>query len=134
MTRRLDVFFYGLFMDEDLLRAKGVTPQNRRIASVRDSRLLIGHRATLIPFTGGIVYGVVFSLTHAEIDALYSDEMVSEYRPEAVLARTDTGLEAALCFNLPTPPAADERNLEYAAKLKSLAERLGLPQAYIESI
>jgi hypothetical protein len=24
--RRIEVFFYGLFMDEELLRAKGVTP------------------------------------------------------------------------------------------------------------
>jgi hypothetical protein len=134
MTRRVDVFFYGLFMDEDLLRAKGATPQNRRIASVSDFRLLIGKRATLTPSADSIVYGVLFSMTHQEIDGLYSDPTVSEYRPEGVLARTDTELEAALCFNLPTPPPADERSSEYAAKLRSLAERIGLPEGYINTI
>jgi len=32
--RTVDVFFYGLFMDEALLRHKGVNPLNRRIACV----------------------------------------------------------------------------------------------------
>lgn len=41
---------------------------------------------------------------------------------------------AALCFNLPTAPAVTERNPEYAAKLKELAERIGLPDEYISTI
>ncbi len=34
MSRRIEVFFYGLFMDADLLRAKGARPENIRVASV----------------------------------------------------------------------------------------------------
>jgi hypothetical protein len=41
---------------------------------------------------------------------------------------------AALCYNLAEPPAAHERNAEYAAKLRALAERIGLPSEYITSI
>jgi len=29
-TRRINVFFYGLFMDAELFRSKGVSPQNIR--------------------------------------------------------------------------------------------------------
>jgi hypothetical protein len=32
--RRIDVFFYGLFMDDALLREKGMNPVDRRMASV----------------------------------------------------------------------------------------------------
>jgi hypothetical protein len=32
--RRADVFFYGLFMDQELLRAKGLTPQDLERAAV----------------------------------------------------------------------------------------------------
>lgn len=32
--RRIDVFFYGLFMDKELLRKKGFAPTNERIALV----------------------------------------------------------------------------------------------------
>lgn len=132
--RRVEVFFYGLFMDEDLLLEKSVTPENRRVAFVNNFRLIIGNRATLVPFAGGTVYGVLFSLTHQEIDQLYSDPSVSEYRPEAVTAISNGEAVAALCFNLPTVPSENERNSEYATKLKALAERIGLPQAYVKSI
>jgi hypothetical protein len=133
--RRVDVFFYGLFMDDALLRGKGLHPLNRRAASVGDFRLVVGRRATLVPHAGGRVHGVLFSLTPAEVDALYSEESVSAYRPEAVAAQLPDGrLTPALCFNLPAPPADSERNPRYASKLRALAARLGLPPAYVSSI
>jgi hypothetical protein len=33
-ARRVDVFFYGLFMDQDLLRGKGLEPQEAEAAAV----------------------------------------------------------------------------------------------------
>jgi hypothetical protein len=132
---RVDVFFYGLFMDEALLREKGLNPSDRRVALVENFRLLIGARATLVPCVGANVYGVLFSLTRREVDALYSEESVSAYRPEAVTARVAGGNDAsALCFNLPAPPTADERNQQYASKLRELAGRVGLPRTYVSSI
>ena len=134
-ARRIDIFFYGLFMDEALLREKGLNPLNRRTASVEDFSLVIGARATLVPRAGSTVYGVLFSLTHAEVDALYADASVSVYRPEPVLAQlTGGGVTPALCFNLPEPPSADERNPEYASKLREVAARAGLPPDYASSI
>ena len=134
-TRRIDVFFYGLFMDKELLRAKGVKPVHPRLASVENFCLLIGARATMTPRQGETVHGVVFSLAHEEVDALYSEESVSVYRPEAVIAHlTDGSSIPALCFNLPSPPSPAERNPEYALKLKELAVRIGLPPSYVNSI
>ena len=134
-VRRIEVFFYGLFMDETLLREKGLSPEGRRPACVEDFRLVIGERATLVPSEGGEAHGVLFSLTPGEVDALYSEESVSAYRPEAVCAQlADGSVVPALCFNLPAPPAPGERNPQYASKLRQLAERLGLPADYVSSI
>lgn len=134
-VRRVDVFFYGLFMDEALLRGKGIVPQNRRLASVDDFSLVIGARATLVRRAGCRAYGVLFSLTHAEVDALYSESSVSAYRPEAVIAQVaDGSVTPALCFNLPLEPSPDERNPEYASKLREVAQRIGLPADYVSSI
>jgi hypothetical protein len=81
------------------------------------------------------VHGVIFSLTHTEVDALYGEASVSVYRPEAILAQLEDGSAIpALCFNLPAPPSKEERNPQYAAKLRALADRLGLPQSYVSSI
>lgn len=134
-VRRIDVFFYGLFMDEALLREKGVNPSNRRTAFVENFALVIGARATLVPRTGRRAHGVVFSLAHGELDALYSDASVSVYRPEAVSAHlADGGVIPALCFNLPAPPPEGERNPQYVSKLRELAGRIGLPKSYVSSI
>jgi len=75
------------------------------------------------------------SLTHAEIDQLYSETSVQTYLPEAVLIELRDGSQSpALCFNLVETPRPEERNPEYAAKLRSLAQLLGLPQEYINTI
>jgi hypothetical protein len=134
-ARRIDIFFYGLFMDDALLREKGVNPVNRQLAFVENFCLRIGARATLIPCANGIVHGVLFSLTLSEVDALYAEASVSVYRPEAVSARlADGSVMPALCFNLPEPPAIEERNPQYVLKLRDLAGRIGLPPEYVSSI
>ena len=134
-ARLIDVFFYGLFMDEALLREKGLNPINRGLAAVENFALVITQRATLIPSAGNLVHGVVFSLTHDEVDSLYADPSVSMYRAEAVLARLPDGNSIpCLCFNLPTVNTTDERSAEYAAKLRALATRLNLPQSYVQTI
>lgn len=135
MARDIDIFFYGLFMDADALRARGMHPTNVRAACVRDFALRIGQRATLVPSPGAEVYGFIIGLSHAEIEMLYSDASVRAYRPEAILAESADGQKCpALCFNLEMPPAPGEANAEYAEKLRALGRRLGLPASYIESI
>jgi hypothetical protein len=104
-NRRVDVFFYGLFMDESVLRKSGVTPCNPRRACVADFAPRIGQRATLVPSKGAMAFGMLMALTHADLDVLYDGPGLEHYKPEAVLARTLEGLLVpALCFNLPEAP------------------------------
>ncbi len=133
--RRIEVFFYGLFMDAGLLRRKGTDPVKIRHACVPGFALRIGQRATLLSNPRARTYGMLMELTHAEIERLYSDASVSAYRPEAVLCELADGSHVpALCFNLIVPPAPEEANSQYAAKLRDLARRLELPSDYVESI
>jgi hypothetical protein len=75
------------------------------------------------------------ALNHSEVDNLYSDSSLGVYRPEAVIAETIEGsFVPALCFNLVELPKPEERNVGYAAKLRELAHRLGLPPNYVNSI
>jgi hypothetical protein len=134
-VRKIDIFFYGLFMDENLLQSMGITLPNLRVASVAGFQLRIGVRATLVPAPSGRVFGLVASLSHNELERLYSEPSVQAYRPEAVLAYLTNGETlAALCFNLVEPPSSDEHNLDYASKLRALAERLKFPSDYVSSI
>ena len=133
--RKIDVFFYGLFMDEALLQAKGIPSPNLRVASVSGFQLRIGKRATLVPVPEERVFGVVASLSHSELEQLYSEPSVQAYKPEAVLATLLNGESlAVLCFNLVELPTADEHNPEYASKLRALATQLRFPPDYVSSI
>lgn len=133
--RKIDVFFYGLFMDEALLRAKGINSPNLRVAFVSGFQLRIGNRSTLVPVPEERVFGVVASLFHTELERLYSEHSVQAYKPEAVLAHLLNGEVLSVpCFNLVESPAADEHNPEYATKLRALAKRLQFPFDYVSSI
>src|SRR2546430_16810355 len=81
--RRIDAFFYGLFMDVDVLRESKVAPSNPRRAYVADFALRIGQRATLLPAAGARAYGMLIALTHRELERLYTAPGLEQYRPEA---------------------------------------------------
>ena len=133
--RRVDVFFYGIFVDIDALGAAGVTPNNPRQAHVDGFALRIGQRATLVPAAGSRAYGMLFALTHADLDCLYAAPGLEKYRPVAVLAQPLGGMPTpALCYVLPEAPRPDERNPEYAARLQRALTKLGFPADYIASI
>ncbi|HJU72586.1 MAG TPA: gamma-glutamylcyclotransferase family protein [Gemmatimonadaceae bacterium] len=134
-TDRVSVFFYGLFMDADLLRAKGLRPEEVQRAHVSGYSLRIGERATLVNDETGQVHGIVMSLTQDELDRLYAEPSVQAYRPQHVVAHLAGGdTIAALCYNLAQPPSPGERNPDYAAKLRKVAEKVGLPNEYIVTL
>src|SRR6476660_715846 len=123
-------------MDSAILRASGVTePANPRRAFVDDFELRIGKRATLVPRAGARSYGMLFALTHVELDLLYAAPGLEQYRAEAVLARPIDGVVTpALCYNLRDPPQADEWNADYASRLQDALARLDFPEEYVASI
>jgi len=133
--RQIDGFFYGLFMDAQVLRQAGAKPSNFRRAYVVDFALRIGQRATLVPAPGDRAYGMLISLTHAELERLYSAPGLEVYRPEAVAAHPFEGEAVpALCYNLVQAPEPHERNPEYAIRLRRVLENLGFPVEYVASV
>ena len=135
MDLHVSVFFYGLFMDAEALRANGLHPVDIRQACVPGMTLQIGRRATLIPDPARCAYGFVIGLSHREVDRLYAEPSVAAYRPEAVIAQlADRSCIPALCYNLPPSDQIVEANPEYVEKLRAVASRLGLPADYVASI
>ena len=133
--RRIEAFFYGLYMDLDVLREAGVTPLTPRRAYVDDFALRIGRRATLLPATGARAYGMLYTVTHAELERLYTAPGLEQYRPEAVLAQPLEGAPIpALCYNLREAPQPHERNPDYAARFQRALGKLGFPLEYVASV
>jgi hypothetical protein len=123
-----DIFFYGLFMDENVLRAKGVEPRAARRAVVRDYQLKIGQRAMLVRQPSSQAYGMVYTLSESEIDSLYSEPGLEMYHPEIVVVTFEDGSSSEVTmFNLSDDTDTGEPNLQYAARLRLLLNRLGFP-------
>ena len=128
------VFFYGLFMEKSLLEAKGLRPRDPETGFVDDFALRIGERATLTPAPGERAHGVVMTVTADEAAALYSEDSVSDYRPEPVTVELNTGGHVeAMCYNLPAEKISGT-NKKYATALLELATKLAFPAAYLDEL
>ncbi len=130
----MNVFFYGLFMDESLLAAKGIRPAESSTGFVDGFGLRIGDRATLVRDQGGRAYGVVMDIAESEAADLYSEESVADYAPESVVVELLDGRQVeATCYNLPEDKLTGT-NREYAESLLVVATRLGFPGPYLDEI
>lgn len=134
-SEEVSVFFYGLFMDESLLASKGIAPSRATIGYVDGYRLRIGRRATLVPDSTNRAYGVLMALRAEDVRSLYSEESVADYVSESVSVVLSNGtLESAVCYNLPERKLEGRTNLDYARSLLLLADKLELPEAYLQHI
>jgi len=130
----MEVFFYGLFMDEENLRQKGINPVNPRKGYLNNYTLKIGQRASLIQSENDKAYGIVVQLDEKELARLYSEKSVADYIPEKVEVVSETGEQiAAMCYNLPLKLLTGT-NEEYAKSLYKLAKELDFPDEYLEKI
>ena len=133
--RTVEIFFYGLFMDVELLRQQKLAPRHPRRAFVDGFEIRIGARASLVPAAGARAYGMLMGLAPADIAQLYRSPGLEPYMPEAILARTMDGEAVpALCYNLAEPPGPAERNAAYAARLRAVLAALEFPEDYVASV
>lgn len=128
------VFFYGLFMDERLLAAKGIEPCEISSGFVDGYRLRIGERATLIRRANSRAYGVMMDIAPGEAAVLYAEDSVADYLPEPVIVELMDGRNVeATCYNLPIDKVTGA-NKEYAKSLLEVANRLDFPDSYLDQI
>ena len=131
----MQVFFYGLFMDESILRKNGLQPSDPRIGYLDHYVLKIGNRASLLPKENERSWGVVMDVDQKAIQELYAEPSVADYVPEEVSITLNNGeVVPASCYNLPLELMTGKPNREYATALYELGKKLGLPDDYLEKI
>ncbi|MEP1096047.1 MAG: gamma-glutamylcyclotransferase [Cyclobacteriaceae bacterium] len=130
----MEVFFYGLFMDVDILLKNGIKPSNPRKGILDDYALKIGNRASLVPCQNEKSYGIVMTVDTNAIHNLYAETSVADYVPEEVniIINTNDAITAT-CYNLPSE-LLTETNGSYAIALHKLAKKEGFPDDYLEKI
>ena len=131
MARQVQVFFYGSFINVDVLAEVDLRPQKVEVARLDGFDIHIGPLANIVPSNERSVYGIVCGATHAELERLYGQGWVSEYLPEAVVVETQDGhTQPALTYIAPDPPVEPAAN-DYIDRIVNPARELGFPDAYI---
>lgn len=128
------VFFYGLFMDADLLKEQGLNPSNPELARVEGFGLRIGDRATLEASVGERVFGSVMDLGDEELAALYGNESVADYVPRQLVAVDMRGHSLQVTSYILPMEKVSGSNRDYARLLALAARKVGLPDDYIDEI
>ena len=128
------VFFYGLFMDEDLLKSKGLHPANNRLARVDGYGLRIGDKATLEASEHERVFGSVMELGMEEVEILYGENAVADYVARQVVAIDMQGNSQQVSSYVLPMEKICASNSEYARSLAIVARKIGLPHDYIDEI
>jgi hypothetical protein len=136
--RFITVFFYGSYIDRNVLAEVSVSPLRWEVGRLAGYELVVQPRANLNRSEADTVYGVVASATHTELQRLYTEHSLGAleepYFPEAVLVESLTGSwMPALCYiahSMPPRPAASV----YIDRIVASASGLGFPAWYIERI
>ncbi|WP_420316322.1 gamma-glutamylcyclotransferase family protein [Ekhidna sp.] len=130
----MEVFFYGLFMDQSILKKNDIHPSNPRKGVINNYTLTIGNRASLIPCKNERAYGIVMSVDKDAIQKLYAEPSVEDYIPEEVTITIDSNKTVtAICYNLPKTLITGT-NKAYAQSLFELAKKEGFPDDYLRKI
>lgn len=136
-SARVWVFFYGTFMNADVLARHGVRARGVIPARLQGFELTIRPRVNLTPSDRSCAYGAVAAVLHAELDRIYAElkeQFGLVYNPQAVLAETlDGRLRPTLVYvadsmtDAPPDPA-------YVTELAVCVRGHGLPEWYVRHV
>ena len=131
---RVWTFFYGSYINLDVLAEVGLRPSDHEVARLSGFDILIRPLANLIRSDQHAVYGIVTTATHAELERLYrhaENVLGGVYLPEAVIVETRDGkVRPALCYlsdHMEAHPATDD----YVNRIVQPAREYGFPDWYI---
>ncbi|MBI3411498.1 MAG: gamma-glutamylcyclotransferase [Planctomycetes bacterium] len=129
--REVWTFFYGSFINQDVLKKTGYVPRQVEVGKLSGFDIRIEPLANLIPADEHCVYGMLAAATHDELRSLYAQDWVGTYLPEAVLVETHNGKwRSALCYIAPAPERKPAAN-DYIDRIVGPAKQLGFPAWYI---
>lgn len=138
MEPKVWVFFYGSYINPDVLKEVDLISEDWEVARLVGFDLTIGPRANLKRDPAQVVWGILATATHAELARLYHDHakgvLGEVYLPEAIVATDEHGrLRPAMTY---ISPAMESRPAEeaYVERIARPAERFGFPDWYVRKI
>ncbi len=137
MNRKIDVFFYGSYMDREVLKEAELFIDKLEVAKLDGYDIVIQPGANLIKSDEQCVYGIITQATHEELERLYKhakDVLGEVYLPEAVLCETEENkwlpVLTYICHDMQLQPA----DPAYVSRIANPAKALGFPDWYVQRV
>lgn len=131
------VFFYGSYMDLNILKDFDCVPEQWEVARVYGYDIGIQPRANLVRSDRDSVYGIVAAVTHDELDRLYARiqrDFGHTYLPEPVLADTLRGTWVPALTYIAASMEPEPAAHDYIERMVKPARELDFPAWYIERL
>lgn len=134
---QVTVFFYGSYMNRDVLAEVDIEPETMEVATLHDYDIHIGPLANVVRAAGSTVWGVVTQATHDQLARLYRharEVLGGSYHPEAVLVRDAAGnARPALCYiSHDLEPAT--ASADYVDRVVEPGREYGFPEPYLAKL
>jgi hypothetical protein len=130
-------FFYGSYMNLDVLREVQLRPQAVEVATLPGYDIRIAPLANLVASDGHIVYGILATASHDELRRLYRHAehvLGGIYLPQAVLPRSVHGsFRPALCYIAPDLPHR-QAETAYVQRILTAARHFSFPEWYVQRL
>jgi hypothetical protein len=133
-TESLNIFFYGSFMDLELLRTLGVVPKTFGKAELKNWSIAFSSMATLVQSEGDSVYGTIAELSRDEVRMLYTRDDLKHYSPVDIAVATERNKRVPAQCYISKPGAGQKPSVEYLRRVIQAAESLGFPPAYLAKL
>jgi hypothetical protein len=138
MANKPYAFFYGGYMNPEVLKASGTTPEACEVGYIEGHGLTVGPIANLVETEGARAYGLLARLSHSDLNVLYGGAPAAlkgaVYLPEAVLVHTADGRAIPALTYISPALSGEAPEPEYIEKLLDAAEEIGLPSYYLTRI
>ena len=134
----VDVFFYGSYINFDVLAEVDIGERPYRTAWLPSYRLVIAPLANLAKDRTAVAFGIVTGLNHDELERLYVEhaqgKLGGTYLPEAVLVYTDENVAMPALTYISHDMEAGQPEATYVQRILRPAQRYGFPESYLDHI
>lgn len=135
MSSEIWTFFYGSFMNPEVMSRVGHVAAQWEVSYVSGFEFSVAPRASLRAAPGRCAFGIATPMTHAKLDAMYATQSHGEtYLPRAMLASDLSGkLRPVMCYIVANmaPGAVDA---DYVRMISEPARQYGFPEWYVRHI
>jgi hypothetical protein len=134
--RTVWTFFYGSFMNPDVLANAEVRPTEAQMGRLDGWDIKIAPRATLVPSEGRSVFGILAKVTHADLEKLYTKDWFGfgTYLPEAVLVEDSAEQLVPALSYIAWEMEGGSPTHEYISNVVTAARQFRFPEWYIDRL